>query len=90
MLLLSTSVLFVMGCHHNDVRPPPKIPPLEIQARFLLETPVPEIPDVVPWGDFGGIIVEYDEALTGCNIDKAGIRKAVDRYKLQLEEEIYR
>lgn len=57
-----------------------------VPERLTSSSPYPEIPDVVPWGDFGGIIGRYDEALTNCNTDKAGIRTIIDDYLMKLNQ----
>jgi len=66
------------GCH--QVKPPPVCPSLQMDERLISPTQYPEIPEGVAWGDFGGIIGLYDEALTSCNIDKAGISEIIDDF----------
>lgn len=52
-----------------------KAPAVPLPAELVADTPYPEIPEPMKWGDSIALNVEAFSAIGQCNLDKAGIRK---------------
>lgn len=48
-------------------------------GSLLEPVAAPEIVRPVKWGEFGGIIGNYDEALMSCNDQLRGIRESIQQ-----------
>nr|WP_228285277.1 Rz1 lytic protein [Klebsiella aerogenes] len=53
-----------------------KVPVVPLPASLMAETPQPEIPDSMTWGQSLTLNVSLLSALGQCNRDKADIKKA--------------
>lgn len=53
-----------------------KVPAVPLPASLIAETPKPEIPDSLTWGESLDLNVSLLSALGQCNRDKADIRQA--------------
>ncbi|EPK1684168.1 Rz1-like lysis system protein LysC [Klebsiella aerogenes] len=57
-----------------------KVPVVPLPASLMVETPIPEVPDGLTWGQSLDLNVILLSALGQCNRDKADIRQAVAKY----------
>lgn len=57
-----------------------KVPVVPLPASLMVETPIPEVPNSLTWGQSLDLNVSLLSALGQCNRDKADIRQAVAKY----------
>ncbi|HEC2581804.1 MULTISPECIES: Rz1 lytic protein [Raoultella] len=78
-MMIALPVIFLLaqlsGCS-NTKTVYVKVPVVPLPASLTAETPYPDIPDKMTWGQSLDLNVSLLSALGHCNLDKADIRKA--------------